>query len=138
MVDKEKPENGIAKTEFPGHLMPEDERSVSLIGEGFSLNGTIQMDRGMIRLDGRLEGAIVGRGLLLIGEKGFFRGEVEVDTLILCGHAEGTMTIFDRTQITSTGTLMGKLHTRYLTVEEGGRFDGEGKTMAGEEPPPRL
>ena len=117
--------------------MPKGERSVTLIGEDISLNGTIQMDRGTIRLDGRLEGAIVGRGLLLIGEKGFFRGEVQVDTLILCGHAEGILTIFDRTQITSTGTLMGKLRTRHLTVEEGGRFDGEGETLMGEGQPLR-
>jgi cytoskeletal protein CcmA (bactofilin family) len=137
MAEKEEQEGERPETGFLGHLMPEVERSVSLIGEGFSLNGTIQMDRGMIRLDGRLEGAILGRGLLLVGEKGFLRGEVQVDTLILSGHAEGTLTIFDQTQITSTGTLMGKLRTSHLTVEEGGRFDGEGRTMGREEAPSR-
>lgn len=137
MGGKEKLGDAKPERRFLGHQMPEGERSVTLIGEDISLNGTIQMDQGVIRLDGRLEGTIVGRGLLLIGEKGFFRGEVQVDTLVLCGHAEGVLTIFDRTEITSTGTLLGKLRTRHLTVEEGGRFDGEGETLGGENPPSR-
>jgi cytoskeletal protein CcmA (bactofilin family) len=134
MGEKEKPKDARPETRIPGDLMRAGGNSINLIGEGISLKGTIQMNGGMIRLDGRLEGAIVGRGMLLIGEKGFLRGEVQVDTLILCGHAEGTLTVFDRTQITSTGTLMGKLRTRQLTVEEGGRFDGEGETIGSEGP----
>jgi cytoskeletal protein CcmA (bactofilin family) len=128
----EKPE-----TQFLSHLIDPGEHSITLIGEGISLNGTIRMDRGMVRLDGRVEGTIAGPGLLLIGKKGFFRGEVQVDTLILCGRAEGTLKVSGRTQITSTGTVIGKLRTRHLTVEEGGRFDGEGETLGGEDPPPR-
>jgi cytoskeletal protein CcmA (bactofilin family) len=131
MTGKEKTKDGRLETQFLNQLRPEGKESITLIGEDISLQGTIQMDRGMIRLDGRLEGAILGRGLLFIGEKGFFRGEAQVETLILCGHAEGTLTIFDRTRITATGTLIGKLHTRHLTVEEGGRFDGEGETTEG-------
>ena len=131
MTGKEKAKDGRLEKKFLNQLMPEGKDSITLIGEGISLQGTIQMDRGMIRLDGRLEGAILGRGLLLIGEKGFFRGEAQLETLILCGRAEGTLTIFNRTQITATGTLVGKIRTRHLTVEEGGCFDGEGETMGG-------
>jgi cytoskeletal protein CcmA (bactofilin family) len=126
-----------SETQFLSHLIDPGEHSITLIGEGISLNGAIQMDRGMIRLDGRVEGTIAGPGLLLIGKKGFFRGEIQVATLILCGHAEGTLKVSGRTQITSTGTVIGKLQTRHLTIEEGGRFDGKGETLGGKDRLPR-
>jgi cytoskeletal protein CcmA (bactofilin family) len=120
--------------QFLSHRIDPGEHSITLIGEGISLNGTIHMDRGMIRLEGRVEGTIAGPGLLLIGKKGFFRGEIQVETLILCGHAEGTLKVSGQTQITSTGTVIGKLQTQHLTIEEGGRFDGKGETLGGKDP----
>ena len=79
-----------------------------MIGEGMSVAGTLLFGDGVVRLDGRLEGKIIGQGTLVIGEGGSMQGEVEVGTLILGGLMEGFVVANGSARITSTDRLFGK------------------------------
>lgn len=77
---------------FLGGPFSKEEQGIRLISEGVSVVGTLNFGEGVVRLDGRLEGKIIGSGTLIIGEKGMLQGEVKVTTLILGGRVEGTVT----------------------------------------------
>jgi cytoskeletal protein CcmA (bactofilin family) len=110
-----------------GKIFSSDEPEVSMIGEGMSVVGTLLFGDGVVRLDGHLEGKIIGPGTLVIGEKGSLQGEVEVGTLILGGLVEGIVLANGSAHITPTGKLFGKILTSDLVIDRGGIFEGEGE-----------
>jgi cytoskeletal protein CcmA (bactofilin family) len=63
-----------------------------MIGKGLSVRGTLHFGDGVVRLDGHLEGKVIGRGTVVVGEEGSLRGEMEVDVLIFGGRVEGYLT----------------------------------------------
>jgi len=112
-----------------GSLFSSEGRVVSLIGEGTSVVGIINFGEGMVRLDGRLEGKVVGGGTLIVGEKGMLQGEMSVGNLILCGRVEGTVAATGSAHIAPTGKLLGKVQATHLIIEEGGVFDGKSEPL---------
>ena len=105
-----------------------------MIGEGMSVVGTLHFGEGVVRLDGHLEGKVIGRGTQVIGEKGNLQGETEVGTLILGGRVEGKVKVTGLAHITPTGKLFGKVRTSQLVIDQGGIFEGEGESRKKEEP----
>jgi cytoskeletal protein CcmA (bactofilin family) len=123
------------KKSFGGWVIPQ-EQPITMISEGVSVVGTMQISGGVVRLDGRLEGKIAGPGTLVVGEKGSFQGEMEVNSLVLNGKAEGTLIVTALAHVTPTGKLYGKIQANHLIIDQGAIFDGEGKTERKEDPPP--
>ena len=123
------------KKGFGGLVTPQDQ-PITMIGEGISVVGTLQISSGVVRLDGRLEGKITGPGTLVVGEKGSFQGEMEVDNLVLNGRAEGTLIVAATAHVTANGKLYGKIQANLLVIDQGAVFDGEGKTVRKEESTP--
>ena len=117
-------------------VIPHGGQAITMIGEGVSVAGTMQIGSGLVRLDGRLEGKIIGPGTLIIGEKGSFEGEMEVNLLVLNGKAEGTLIVAATAHVTPNGKLYGKIQANHLVIDQGAVFDGEGKTVRKEESPP--
>jgi cytoskeletal protein CcmA (bactofilin family) len=117
---------------FGGLVTPQDQ-PITMIGEGISVAGTMQISSGVVRLDGRMEGKIIGPGTLVVGEKGSFQGEIEVDNLVLNGKAEGTLIVAATAHVTPKGKLYGKIQANHLVIDQGAVFDGEGKTVRPEE-----
>ena len=126
---------GKEKKSFGGLLTPQDQ-PITMISEGVSVVGTMQITSGVVRLDGRVEGKIVGPGTLVVGEKGSFQGEMEVNNLVLNGKAEGTLIVAATAHVTPNGKLHGKIQANHLVIDQGAVFDGEGKTVRKEESPP--
>ena len=93
-----------------------------------SVSGILRFGEGMVRVDGELEGKAIGRGTLVIGEKGNLRGEMEVGTLILSGRLEGSVLATALAHITSSGKLFGKVQAPRLVIDQGGIFEGEGQS----------
>jgi cytoskeletal protein CcmA (bactofilin family) len=115
------------------HLFSQGERAISLIGEEISVTGTIIFDEGTLRLDGHLEGKIISQGMLIIGEKGSLRGEIETGSLLLCGRVDGKVKVSGLVHITPTGKLFGKVGTHLLVMDAGAILEGESETVLREE-----
>ena len=122
------PERG-RRVKYLNNLFPLAKKAISLVGEGILVVGTLHLGDEVVRLDGRLEGKVVGSGTLIIGQKGVFKGEMNVGTLILCGRVEGTVSSFDCAHITSTGKLFGKIQSSQLIIDEGGILEGESEKL---------
>ena len=50
---------------FLGSLFSEEGQEISLLGEGITIEGTLHFETGVVRLDGRWQGKIIGRGIEL-------------------------------------------------------------------------
>jgi cytoskeletal protein CcmA (bactofilin family) len=119
---------------FFSSIFSKEDQSISLIGPGISVVGTLNIHEGVLRLDGRLEGKIIGPGTLIMGEKGQLQGEIDVGRVILSGRVEGKVTAMEFIHIAPTGKLFGAARTSQLIIEEGGIFEGEGQTLQSAQP----
>jgi len=121
------------KKRFFGRQGAPQEQPITMIGEGISVVGMMQIGGGVVRLDGHLEGKIIGPGTLVIGERGFLQGEAEVNTLILNGKLEGSVIAAATVHVTPTGKLFGKIQAAHLIIDQGAVFEGEGRTVKKED-----
>jgi len=121
------------RKKFLGSLFSGEEQAISLIGEGLWVEGTVKFGAGVVRLDGHLQGKVIGQGTLIVGEKGLLQGETNVEILILYGRVEGRVAASTHARITPTGKLFGKIQASQLVIDEGGIFEGESNVL-----PPTL
>jgi cytoskeletal protein CcmA (bactofilin family) len=119
---------------FLGSLFSQEEQKISLISEGLSIEGTLHFEAGVVRLDGRWQGKIIGCGTLIIGENGLLQGDLQASRLILSGRLEGTAATSESTHIAPTGKLFGIVRTSQLVIDEGGIFEGESQFVEREGP----
>jgi cytoskeletal protein CcmA (bactofilin family) len=98
-------------------------------GKDSEFKGKI-ISEGIFRLDGKLEGEIFHKGILIIGETAVIKGKLEVNTLTLNGIIEGEVTAKERAEIHAKGKLYGNISTPTLVIQEGGIFEGNCKMGA--------
>jgi cytoskeletal protein CcmA (bactofilin family) len=95
-----------------------------------SLLKGIMNSEGIFRLDGRVEGEIYHKGILIVGETAVIKGKIEATTLILNGILEGDVTAKERMEIHARGKLYGTIFTPIFVMQEGGIFEGNCKMGA--------
>ena len=103
----------------------------AFLGEGTQFKGVLSF-AGAVRIDGHLEGEVIGEELLIIGEPGRVNAEIEVGTLVVSGRVHGTITARDRVELLHSSRVDGTIRTPRLVVAEGALFNGNCE-MAGPE-----
>ena len=103
----------------------------AFLGEGTQFKGVLSF-AGAVRIDGHLEGEVVGEELLIIGEPGQVKAEIEVGTLVVSGRVQGTITARERVELLRPSRVTGTIRTPCLVVAEGALFNGSCE-MAGSE-----
>lgn len=95
----------------------------AFLGEGTQFKGVLSF-AGAVRVDGQLEGEIVGDEVLIIGEPGQVNAEIEVGTLVVSGRVQGTITAKHRVELLGPSRVAGTIRTPCLVVAEGAMFNG--------------
>ncbi len=95
----------------------------AFLGEGTQFKGVLSF-AGAVRVDGQLEGEIVGDEVLIIGEPGQVTAEIEVGTLVVSGRVQGTITARYRVELLRPSRVTGTIRTPCLVVAEGAVFNG--------------
>lgn len=95
----------------------------AFLGEGTEFRGVLSF-QGTVRVDGHLEGEIIGGDLLIVGEGGVVKAEVEVGTLIASGKIVGNIRAKKRVELLASSSVIGNITTPCLVVAEGGIFNG--------------
>jgi len=95
----------------------------AFLGEGTQFKGVLSF-AGAVRIDGQLEGEIVGDEMLVIGEPGVVKAEIEVGTLVVSGRVEGTIVAKQRVELLRPSQVAGTIRTPCLVVSEGAVFNG--------------
>jgi cytoskeletal protein CcmA (bactofilin family) len=111
------------------HLAPETAATVTLLGPGTHFEGLLTF-RGRARIEGELQGEIVGHGLLELGASAKAIARIEVDELVVAGQIEGNVRASQRVELLASGCIRGDVETPRLVIAEGGLLLGRCTTGA--------
>jgi cytoskeletal protein CcmA (bactofilin family) len=103
----------------------------AFLGEGTQFKGVLSF-AGAVRVDGQLEGEIIGEDVLIIGEPAQVKADIEVGTLVVSGLVQGNITVKQRVELLGTGRVTGTIRTPCLVVAEGAVFNGNCEMGGGE------
>jgi cytoskeletal protein CcmA (bactofilin family) len=100
------------------------DRVTSVLGNGVTWKGDIT-GTGGIRIEGAFEGAILLRGLLVVGETGKLTCDhLRANIVIVAGAVRGDITA-EKVEIRSTGRVWGDVVTAAFATEEGAFLRGQ-------------
>ncbi|MBF0327541.1 MAG: polymer-forming cytoskeletal protein [Nitrospirae bacterium] len=94
----------------------------ALIGVNTEFRGDI-VSGGTLRVDGKIFGNVVADWVVL-GEAGSLKGNIKAKGVVIGGRVDGNINADELVDIKHTGSLLGDIHTRKLSVAEGGVFEG--------------
>jgi cytoskeletal protein CcmA (bactofilin family) len=77
------------------------------------------------RLDGRMEGQILSKSELLIGEAGVVEGEIEVARCLVGGTVRGTIRATEQVVFHATAKVWADIYTPALVMEDGAFLEGK-------------
>ena len=100
-----------------------DEEIKAFLGKGAEFDGKLVLN-GLVRIDGEFKGEALGNGTLIIGEGACVEADIAVNSVFISGEVRGNLDIRERTEISSTGRLLGNVKTAVLEVKEGAVIDG--------------
>ncbi len=109
------------------------------VGAGIQLKGEITNCQTLI-VEGHVEGSAKS-GVLQISDGGAFVGEAGIDTAVVSGNFEGTLTAAERLVIRASGRVSGTIRYAAIAIEAGGQISGdiqviEGKALSSANPVP--
>ena len=97
--------------------------SLSIIAAGTRIDGDIDTD-GVIRIEGRVEGAVRAGRQVLIGRQGEVRGDITTREAVIGGAVYGAVNATERLEVQGTSTIVGNITTKAIAVIEGGKING--------------
>lgn len=97
--------------------------SLSIIAAGTTIDGDITTE-GVIRIEGRVEGAVRAGRQVLVGRQGEVRGDVTTREAVVGGKVQGAINAAERLEVQGTSTIIGDITTKSIAVIEGGKING--------------
>lgn len=102
---------------------PVGEGALSIIAAGMTVTGDID-STGVVKVEGRVEGAVRSARQVLVGRQGVVRGDIETREAVIGGTVEGTINGTERVEVQATAAIQGDIHTRTIVIAEGGKING--------------
>jgi cytoskeletal protein CcmA (bactofilin family) len=96
------------------------------------INGKLSFE-GPAQIDGQIEGEIVARADLVIGQSALVTAKIEVASVVVAGTVSGEITATQRIEIRPSAKISGNLAAPRIVMHEGAVFDGH-CAMKPEEP----
>jgi len=97
--------------------------SALIIGEGATINGTIQ-EKNQINVQGSVDGDVTCKELI-VGKSGNLKGKIKTESLSVEGTVEGELNVKGLLKLMSSGSVSGKITYGSLQINEGGKLIGE-------------
>ncbi|MCG8580714.1 MAG: polymer-forming cytoskeletal protein [Bacteroidales bacterium] len=94
-----------------------------MIGPGTKIKGDIETNND-IKVDGTIEGNIVSKGKIIIGQTGKVTGELKSTNCDVMGTIEGKLTVTELLSLKASSKLHGDVKTSKLSIEPGAIFTG--------------
>lgn len=95
----------------------------NLIGPGTKIIGNIETN-GDIRIDGNIDGNIVSKGRVVIGNNGFVKGEIHCVNAELSGVLNGKVVVTELLSLKASSKVSGEINIGKLSIEPGAIFTG--------------
>ncbi|MFW5850670.1 MAG: bactofilin family protein [Bacteroidota bacterium] len=97
--------------------------STNMITNGTIITGDISCDSD-IRIEGELEGSLVAKGKIVIGNTGRIKGEVTCQNCDVEGALNGKIITHELLSLRETAKITGDIYTKKLAIEPGAVFSG--------------
>lgn len=90
---------------------------------GTRISGKLSFD-GPTRIDGQVDGEIVAKESLTIGESAVVTAQIKAAAIVVAGKVSGDITAAQRIEIRPSARVLGNLTSPVLVVHEGAIFEG--------------
>src|SRR4051812_44050765 len=97
--------------------------ALTVIAAGTTVEGTLR-GRGMVQVDGTVDGTLIAEGQVSVGPEGRILGEVTADQLSVGGKVEGALHARGHLHVLASGSVRGNARYTSLQIERGGVMDG--------------
>jgi len=77
------------------------------------------------RLDGEIDGSIECKGKLVVGQRGFVKGNVLCENAEISGEVSGNVVINDTLSLRATAVVGGDITTKVFVIEPNAIFNGK-------------
>ncbi len=94
----------------------------TLVGQDSLIRGEL-ISRGVVRLDGSVEGSVEADHLIL-GRSGTVKGDMSAREIVVDGTVEGNVNASEIVEIKQDGVVQGDIRTVKLVIAEGAFFSG--------------
>jgi cytoskeletal protein CcmA (bactofilin family) len=94
------------------------------------VTGDVRSD-GVLRVDGTLEGKVLGARQLVVTPGGRIHGEVVAEEVVVGGVIDGNVRASTRLELQGSAVVNGNIETRAFVVPEGGRVNGDIRMVSG-------
>lgn len=95
----------------------------NIIGSGTKIAGDLETN-GDLRVDGVIEGNIIVRGKLVLGQGGVIKGTIKCSHAEIAGQFEGKVEVTELLSLRGTAIFTGDMDIAKLSIEPGAAFDG--------------
>ncbi len=96
----------------------------TLIGKDTEIVGTLRVAQS-IRIEGRVEGEIIAKGDVHVGENGRIAATITAKRVFVSGQVLGEINVTNGLEILKTGRVTGKVNGDSLVIEPGAVYEGE-------------
>jgi len=93
------------------------------LDSGSRISGKLSFD-GPTRIDGQVDGEIVAKDILIIGESAVVTAQIRAASITVAGKVSGDIIAAQRIEIRPSGKVLGNLTSPILVVHEGALFEG--------------
>jgi cytoskeletal protein CcmA (bactofilin family) len=109
----------------------------NVLGKSLVVHGDLKAD-GAFRIDGTVEGSVISKGAVYIGEGGVVRGDVAGTDVVIAGQVTGNVSCTGHLEIVASGKIEGDLDAKSVRIETGGVFRGTSRMVGEKESAGRL
>ena len=99
-----------------------------VVGRDIRLTGEITACDKLV-VEGHVEIALPGAGIIEIAPSGFFKGKAEVQEADISGRFEGDLIAHERLIVRSGGKISGTIRYGNIVIESGGEISGDMQTL---------
>lgn len=99
------------------------EAALSILAAGMRIIGDVETN-GTIKIDGRIEGSVIGARQVMLGRNGAIHGNVHAGEVVIGGLVDGAIVADERLELQSSAVVNGDIDTKSIVVLEGARING--------------
>jgi len=99
------------------------EAALSIIAAGMRIIGDMETN-GTIKIDGRVEGSVLGARQVMLGRNGAIHGNLHAGEVVIGGVVDGAIVADDRLELQASAVVNGDIDTKSIVVLEGARING--------------
>jgi cytoskeletal protein CcmA (bactofilin family) len=107
----------------PRQPSPAPVEARAFLDQGSKVTGKLSFES-PARVDGQVDGEIIAKDGLIIGESAVVTAQIKAASIIVAGKVSGDLTATQRIEIRPSAKVLGNLTAPVLVVHEGAVFEG--------------